>query len=215
MPMLSFSVTDADSRNYLRTLRTRSGFYDDYPKKGIRFCDILPVLRDPLAFELLITNIVSHIFTHTIPTLDDAIPAPAQSTPLEPGAKSYGNRKIDAVVGLDARGFLLGPIIAQRLGCGFVPVRKVGKLPGECVQASYMKEYGEDVFEMQKDALAPNSRVIVIDDLIATGGSAKAAGELVTKCGSKVVEYVFVVAIPFLKGAQQLDAPSYHLVEVD
>jgi adenine phosphoribosyltransferase len=72
-----------------------------------------------------------------------------------------------------------------------------------------MKEYGEDVFEMQKDALAPNSRVIVIDDLIATGGSAKAAGELVTKCGSKVVEYVFVVAIPFLKGAQQLDAPSY------
>lgn len=191
-----------------------AGFYDDYPKKGIRFCDILPVLRDPLAFELLITNIISHLFTHTIPSLDDSTPS-TQSTPLEPGAKSYGARKIDAVVGLDARGFLLGPIIAQRLGCGFVPVRKVGKLPGECVQASYLKEYGEDVFEMQKEALAPNSRVLVIDDLIATGGSAKAAGELVKKCGSKVVEYVFVVAIPFLKGADQLDAPSYHLVEVD
>ena len=192
-----------------------TGFYDDYPKKGIRFCDILPVLRDPLAFELLITNIVSHIFTHTIPSLDDTntpAPAPPQPTPLEPGAKSYGNRKIDAVVGLDARGFLLGPAIAQRLGCGFVPVRKVGKLPGECVQASYKKEYGEDVFEMQKDALAPNSRVLVIDDLIATGGSAKAAGELVNKCSCNVVEYIFVVAIPFLNGAAQLDAPSYQYV---
>ncbi|EST08808.1 Phosphoribosyltransferase domain protein [Kalmanozyma brasiliensis GHG001] len=194
-------------------LKSLFRFYDDYPKKGIRFCDILPVLRDPLAFELLITNIVSHVFTHTIPTLSDSSPVPA--TPLEPGAVSYGNRKIDAVVGLDARGFLLGPILAQRLGCGFVPVRKVGKLPGACVQASYMKEYGEDVFEMQQDALAPGSRVLVIDDLIATGGSAKAAGELVKKCGSQVVEYVFVVAIPFLKGADQLDAPSYHLVEVD
>ena len=188
--------------------RVWTGFYDDYPKKGIRFCDILPVLRDPLAFELLLTNIVSHIFTHTIPSLPENS-APVPSTPLEPGAKSYGNRKIDAVVGLDARGFLLGPAIAQRLGCGFVPVRKAGKLPGECVQASYQKEYGEDVFEMQKEALAQGSRVLVIDDLIATGGSAKAAGELVNKCGSTVVEYVFVVAIPFLKGAEQLDAPSY------
>ncbi|SNX87074.1 probable APT1 - adenine phosphoribosyltransferase [Melanopsichium pennsylvanicum] len=190
-------------------LKSLFRFYDDYPKKGVRFCDILPVLRDPFAFELLITNIVNHIFTSTIPSLPESAPSPASPTPLEPGAKSYGTRRIDAVVGLDARGFLLGPIIAQRLGCGFVPVRKAGKLPGDCVQATYMKEYGEDVFEMQKGALAPNSRVLVIDDLIATGGSAKAAGELVTKCGSKVVEYVFVVAIPFLKGAEQLDAPSY------
>lgn len=167
------------------------------------------MLRDPLAFEMLLTNILSHLFTHTIPKLPSSS---AAQTGLETGAVPYGDRKIDAVVGLDARGFLLGPAIAQRLGCGFVPVRKVGKLPGECVQASYQKEYGQDVFEMQKEGLAPNSRVLVIDDLIATGGSAKAAGELVAKCGSTVVEYVFVVAIPFLKGADQLDAPTYQYV---
>jgi adenine phosphoribosyltransferase len=187
-----------------------AGFYDDYPKKGVRFCDILPVLRDPLAFELLITNILSHLFTHTIPALTDS--SPASQGLLEPGAKPYGNRKIDAVVGLDARGFLLGPVLAQRLGCAFVPVRKAGKLPGACVQAIYEKEYGQDIFEMQHDALTPNSRVLVIDDLIATGGSAKAAGELVKKLNSTVIEYVFVVAIPFLQGAKQLDAPSYQYV---
>ncbi|EPQ31249.1 uncharacterized protein PFL1_01434 [Pseudozyma flocculosa PF-1] len=194
-------------------LKSLFRFYDDYPKPGVRFCDILPVLRDPLAFELLITNIISHIFTQTIPSLPDS--TPASTTPLEPGAVPYSGRKIDAVVGLDARGFLLGPIIAQRLGCGFVPVRKQGKLPGQCVQATYVKEYGEDIFEMQRDALNPGSRVLVIDDLIATGGSAMAAGELVKKCGSHVVEYVFVVALPFLKGEEKLDAPSYHLVECD
>ena len=170
------------------------------------------MLRDPLAIELLLTNIVNHLFTKTIPSLPDNSPAAAAATPLEPGAVSYGSRKIDAVVGLDARGFLLGPAVAQRLGCGFVPVRKQGKLPGECVQATYVKEYGEDVFEMQRDALAPGSRVLVIDDLIATGGSAMAAGELVKKCGSSVVEYVFIVSLPFLKGEEKLDAPSYQYV---
>lgn len=99
-----------------------TGFYPDFPKKGVTFCDILPVLRDPVAFESLLTHIMSHIFNVTIP--------------------SSPSKKIDVVVGLDARGFLLGPIIALRLGAAFVPVRKSGKLPGQCVSATYEKEYG-------------------------------------------------------------------------
>ncbi|KAK0543859.1 adenine phosphoribosyltransferase [Tilletia horrida] len=174
-------------------------YHKDFPTPGILFCDILPVLRDPLAFEALLTHILTHIFTHTF-------------TLLPPNS---GSGKIDAVVGLDARGFLFGPILALRLGASFVPVRKRGKLPGECVQAKYAKEYGEDVFEMQAGALKPGANVLVVDDLIATGGSAKAAGELVAKLGAKTVEYIFVVAIPFLKGAEKLNAPSYALVNMD
>ena len=119
------------------------------------------------------------------------------------------------MVGLDARGFLLGPVIAQRLGAGFVPVRKQGKLPGACVQATFEKEYGADVFEMQRDAIPAGANVLVVDDLIATGGSAAAAGSLVRQLQARVVEYVFVVSIPCLKGADKLDAPEYHLVEMD
>jgi adenine phosphoribosyltransferase len=92
------------------------------PFQGLRFCDILPILRNPLAFEALITHLVHHIVSETIPTSP--------------------NKRIDVVIGLDARGFLLGPVIALRLGAAFVPVRKRGKLPGECSQAAYEKEYG-------------------------------------------------------------------------
>ena len=168
-------------------------YHENWPKQGILFCDVMPVLRDPITFEILLTNIMSHIFTQTLPRL----------------AKEGSESRINYVVGLDARGFLLGPIIAQRLGAGFVPVRKRGKLPGECVQATFTKEYGSDVFEMQKDAMPPGSNVLIVDDLIATGGSAAAAGSLVRQMGSKVAEYVFVVSIPALKGASSLDAPEY------
>ncbi|KAI3627672.1 adenine phosphoribosyltransferase [Malassezia furfur] len=180
-------------------LKSRFEYHQDWPKKGILFCDILPALRDPISFELLLTNIMSHIFTVTLPRL----------------AESAKDPRIHYVVGLDARGFLLGPSIAQRLGAGFVPVRKKGKLPGDCAQATFQKEYGEDVFEMQRGAMPAGSNVLVIDDLIATGGSAKAAGDLVKQLGANTVEYIFVVSIPFLKGAEKLDAPEYHLVEMD
>ncbi|PWN46187.1 adenine phosphoribosyltransferase [Ceraceosorus guamensis] len=171
-------------------LRKHLVFYPDYPKSGVNFCDILPILRNPIAFEGLITHLLSHVFGVTLPRLGD-------------GAK------IDAVVGLDARGFLLGPILALRLGAAFVPVRKQGKLPGTCEQAVYAKEYGEDIFEAQAGSVPAGANVLVVDDLIATGGSAKAAGQLVTKLGAKVVEYLFIVEIPFLKGAEKLDAPAY------
>lgn len=174
-------------------------YHQDWPKPGILFCDILPALRDPISFEVLITNMMSHIFTTTLPKL----------------AESAKDPRIHYVVGLDARGFLLAPAIAQRLGAGFVPVRKQGKLPGQCVQATFMKEYGEDIFEMQQGAIPAGSNVLIVDDLIATGGSAKAAGELVKKLDANTVEFLFVVSIPFLKGAEKLDAPEYHLVEMD
>ncbi|OAX43893.1 adenine phosphoribosyltransferase [Rhizopogon vinicolor AM-OR11-026] len=167
--------------------------YCDFPKKGVDFLDIFPILRDPIAFETLITHFVHHITSQTIP-------------------KSL-HKKIDVVVGLDARGFLIGPIIALRLGAAFVPVRKKGKLPGECVSATYEKEYGSDTFEMQSDAIKPGQTVIVIDDLIATGGSAKAGGELVKKQGGVTIEYLFIIEIMFLNGYQCLDAPAYSIIQ--
>ncbi|PWN23812.1 PRTase-like protein [Microstroma glucosiphilum] len=186
----------------VKYLETLFEYHPDFPKPGVNFCDILPVLRDPLAFESLISHILHHIFTVTLPKLREGVP--------DAEKKSV---KIDAIVGLDARGFLFGPQLAQRLGAAFLPVRKRGKLPGENVQAEYVKEYGTDVFELPSKPILSTSgkpaNIIVVDDLIATGGSAGAAGELVRKVGGKTIEYIFVVAIPFLKGEEKLDAPSY------
>jgi len=176
---------------YLRSILT---FHPDFPKPGINFVDIFPLLRDPIAFETLITHFVHHLTSHTIPR---------------------ASSKIDVVVGLDARGFLLGPTIALRLGAAFVPVRKQGKLPGKCVSAEYAKEYGVDTFEMQEGAIPTGANVVVLDDLIATGGSAAAAGELVRKQGGTTLEYLFIIGFPFLKGASKLDAPAYVMLNVD
>jgi len=175
-------------------LRKLLGEHADFPKKGINFLDIFPILRNPLAFETLITHLVHHITSVTIPRIGE---------------------RIDVVAGLDARGFLLGPIIALRLGAAFVPIRKKGKLPGECVTALYEKEYGVDAFEMQADAVQKGNRVIIVDDLIATGGSAKAAGELVEKRGGQIVEYLFVIGLEFLQGHAKLNAPAYSVLQID
>ncbi|KAI0269282.1 adenine phosphoribosyltransferase [Gloeopeniophorella convolvens] len=169
--------------------------YPDFPKKGVNFLDIFPLFRNPVAVETLVTHLLHHIFSVT--------------------TFNSPSKKIDVIVGLDARGFLLGPLIALRLGAAFVPVRKRGKLPGECVQATYEKEYGTDVFEMQADVIAPGQTVVVIDDLIATGGSAAAAGELVAKQGGTLLEYLFIIELTFLKGADKLGAPVYSMVKVE
>ncbi|KIY51588.1 adenine phosphoribosyltransferase [Fistulina hepatica ATCC 64428] len=176
-------------------LKSHLTYYPDFPKKGIVFVDIFPILRDPLAFEALITNFVYHITSSTL-----------SKTP---------NKKIDVVVGLDARGFLIGPIIAQRLSAAFVPVRKPGKLPGKCVSAKYEKEYGTDTFEMQADAIKPGQTVIVIDDLIATGGSAMATGDLVSQLGGELIEFLFLIELSFLKGRDRLPAPTYSILQLD
>ncbi|BGP41337.1 adenine phosphoribosyltransferase [Rhodotorula kratochvilovae] len=182
-------------------LQSKLGQFPDFPKKGILFLDIFPILRDPVAFETLMTHFMHHITSVTLPALRESTGNP--------------QAKIDTIVGLDARGFLFGPILALRLGAAFVPVRKQGKLPGQCFQAQYEKEYGVDTFEMQTDAIAAGANVVIVDDLIATGGSALAAQQLVEKAKAKVVQNLFVVDIEFLKGAEKLSAPSHSLIKAD
>lgn len=167
-------------------LRQKLRQYPDFPSKGVLFEDIMPIFRDPASFQKLIDAFKLHIAEKKL--------------------------KIDAVVGLDARGFIFGPAIALQLGVAFIPVRKAGKLPGETVQVSYTKEYAKDTFEMQSDAIAKGQNVVIVDDIIATGGSAAAAGDLVTKLGGNVVEYWFLLELDFLKGRDKLNAPVYTLL---
>ncbi|KAF8939161.1 adenine phosphoribosyltransferase [Dissophora ornata] len=160
----------------------------DFPKPGILFKDIFPLFQDPIAVEMVITHIVNHINTSV-------------------------EKKVDVIVGLDARGFLFGPIIAMRLGAAFAPVRKAGKLPGSTIQVSYQKEYGTDVFEMQDDSIKPGQNVIVIDDLIATGGSAAGAQELIEKMNGNVLSFIFLIELEFLNGKDVLKAPVYSMIK--
>ncbi|KAJ3184046.1 adenine phosphoribosyltransferase [Gaertneriomyces sp. JEL0708] len=162
----------------------------DFPKEGILFQDIFPIFQDPQAVSTLVTHITHHL-------------------------QSQLTQKIDVIVGLDSRGFLLGPWIANILGAAFVPVRKAGKLPGEVTRVGYEKEYGVDYFEMQTDAIKPQQNVVVLDDLIATGGSAKAAGELIKQAGGNTLLYVFIVELTALKGRAKLDAETYSMIQFD
>ena len=189
--------------------------FPDFPIPGINFIDILPIFQDPATHNALLRALELQV--------------------LEAGFKP------DVVVGLDARGFLFGPSLALRLDASFVPVRKQGKLPGPCVTATYEKEYGQDFFQMQKGAITPGQKVLVVDDIIATGmpekrqcwaeisalltiiadsfesgGSAAAAGSLVKQLGGSLVGYLFMLEIPFLKGRDKLDGVStVTLLETD
>ncbi|GAA5974484.1 hypothetical protein JCM11641_003247 [Rhodosporidiobolus odoratus] len=182
-------------------LHSQLGVYPDFPKKGITFLDVFPLLQNPQTFETLLTNFLHRLTSVTLPKIREQTGNP--------------NAKIDVFVGLDARGFLFGPSLALRLGASFVPVRKQGKLPGKCLQATYEKEYGTDIFEIQEEAIKEGQNVVVIDDLIATGGSAGAAQELIQKSGGKVVDNLFVVEIDFLKGREKLSADTYALIHAD
>lgn len=158
----------------------------DFPKPGILFEDIFPVFTSPSHHEALIRACELQI---------QEIGAP------------------DVIVGLDARGFLLGPTLALRAGCKFVPVRKAGKLPGKLETITYEKEYGADTFAIQTESIKAGDRVVVVDDLIATGGSAAAAGTLVKNCGGQLLGYIFIIELVCLKGRDKLDAPVYTLIE--
>lgn len=147
----------------------------------------MPIFADPVAFETLVAAFEAHV-------------------------KQTHRDKIDVVVGLDARGFLFGPTLALRLGAGFVPVRKAGKLPGQCVTEEYTKEYGRDVFCAQVDAIPRGARVLIVDDICATGNSAAAAGRLVKQLGGEVVEYLFMMELDFLHGRDLLAAPAFTLL---
>jgi len=148
----------------------------DFPKPGIVFKDITPLLSN------------GPLFGKTIDLIADR----------------YRNQKIDTVLGIESRGFIVGSALAYKLGAGFSVVRKPGKLPYDTHSASYELEYGKDTLEIHVDAVAPNSRVVIADDLIATGGTAAATAELVSKLGATVVECAFVIELAFLNGRDRL-----------
>jgi len=173
------------------SLRAALRQFPDFPIPGIDFVDILPLFATPAIHESLIRA-------------------------LELQVLSFNNgKKPDVIVGLDARGFLFGPSLALRLGSGFAPVRKKGKLPGPTKQAAFDKEYGQDFFQIQGDAVKPGQTVLVVDDIIATGGSAAAAGELVKQLGGTLIGYLFILELDFLKGRDKLSAPVETLLRDD
>jgi adenine phosphoribosyltransferase len=149
----------------------------DFPRDGIVFKDIMPLLADPEALRETVDRLAEF------------------AAPLEP----------DIVLGAEARGFILGGALACKLGCGFVAARRPGKLPAETVSASYALEYGENRLELHADAFASGARVLVHDDLLATGGTTKAIVELVEQLGGTVVGLAFVIELEFLNGRDQLD----------
>jgi adenine phosphoribosyltransferase len=148
----------------------------DFPTQGIMFRDITPVLQDPSAFKQVICSMVDCV------------------RPMKP----------DVIVGIESRGFILGAPVALELGEGFVPVRKAGKLPSETVKIEYALEYGTSAVEMHRDAIEPGMRAVIVDDLLATGGTAKAAAQLVEELGGKVAGISFLIELSFLNGRKQL-----------
>jgi adenine phosphoribosyltransferase len=157
-------------------LRSRIRDIPDFPKPGIVFKDITPLLLDPAALDAAVTAIA-----------DWARP-----------------RRIDLVLAAEARGFILGGAVARELGAGFVPARKPGKLPHQTVRAEYLLEYGTDALELHTDAVAQGARVLVHDDLLATGGTARALCDLASKLGAAVVGCAFLVELSFLGGRERL-----------
>ncbi|KAK3329507.1 phosphoribosyltransferase-like protein [Apodospora peruviana] len=173
--------------------------FPDFPIPGIQFIDILPLFQDHAIHTALVRALELQVLNFAA--------AAGSDIPFQ---------KPDVIVGLDARGFLFGPSLALRLNAGFVPVRKQGKMPGPCVTAAYEKEYGTDYFQIQEGAIKPGQKVLVVDDIIATGGSAAAAGSLVKQLGGELMGYLFILEIPFLKGREKLDGvATVTLLETD
>jgi adenine phosphoribosyltransferase len=148
----------------------------DFPKKGILFYDITTLLKDKTGFAQLIDLFSEH----------------------------YIGKQIDLILGMEARGFIFGPALAYRLNAGFVPVRKPGKLPAETVKVQYDLEYGSNALEMHKDAIQKGQRVLIVDDLLATGGTAEATARLATSLGGEIAGLAFVVELDFLNGKDKL-----------
>ena len=157
-------------------LRGRIRDVPDCPKEGIVFKDITPLLADVDAFR----------------------------TCIQLMAEKLDGAPLSSVIGIESRGFLFGASLAAELGVGFIPVRKPGKLPAATYRAEYDLEYGSDAVEIHQDALSPGDRVVVVDDLIATGGTARATGDLVQQCGAEVAAFVFVINLLALEGAKKL-----------
>jgi adenine phosphoribosyltransferase len=148
----------------------------DFPKPGINFKDITTLLKDGTAFGQAINNMAAH----------------------------FENKRPDVIVGAESRGFLLGAPLAYKFGCGFVLVRKPKKLPAAVEQVSYQLEYGEDILEIHRDAIQPGQKVLLVDDLLATGGTISAVAELVKKLGGDITGFAFLIELDFLQGRERL-----------
>ncbi|RMC09347.1 hypothetical protein DUI87_14355 [Hirundo rustica rustica] len=172
------------SEERLRRVRDRVRSFPDFPEPGVLFRDISPLLKDPVAFGALIDLLEDHV---------------RASFP-----------QIDFIAGLDSRGFLIGPPLAQRLGIGFVPVRKKGKLPGPTESVTYNLEYGKAELEIQSDAVEPGQKVVIVDDLLATGGTMRAACELLRRLEAEILECLVVIELKALKGSEKLSSIPFH-----
>ncbi len=152
----------------------------DFPREGINFKDVSPLLKDASAFATAVALM----------------------------ARAVEAEEMDYVAGIEARGFIFGSAIANLLNLGFIPIRKAGKLPGEIIAQSYNLEYGESSLEMQRDAVPNRSNVLIVDDILATGGTAKSAAKLVERTGGRVVGFVFLASLEFLNGRKEI--ANYH-----
>jgi len=158
----------------------------DFPKPGINFYDITTLLQNPMALRQTVDRFVW----------------------------LFADRRIDKVVGIESRGFMFGPIVAYDLNAGFVPVRKPGKLPSEKIRETYELEYGTDTLEMHKDAVQPGEHVLIVDDLVATGGTALAVARMVESLGGKVSGLGFIIELTFLDGRKKLEAAGHEVVSL-
>jgi len=155
----------------------------DHPKKGIMFRDITTLIKDPVGFRLVIDSLTQRYVG--------------------------GEVDFEVIVGIESRGFIIGGALSYTLGRGFVPVRKKGKLPAETVSHEYELEYGTDIIEMHKDAIGNGAKVLLVDDLLATGGTALAAAALIEKLGGMVSEMAFIVSLPDVGGEKRLKEKGY------
>ncbi|XP_029043401.1 adenine phosphoribosyltransferase isoform X1 [Osmia bicornis bicornis] len=176
-----------NKKDKIQLLRNAIRSYPDFPKPGIIFRDIFGVFHNVAALRAMRDLIVEHILF------------------LE----------VDLIIGLDSRGFLFGPIICMEMGKPFVPIRKKGKLPGEILQKPYTLEYGEDTFEIQKDYINKGARVIIVDDLLATGGSMTAAVELVKSAEAEVIECLVIIELTNLNGRDKVGVPVHSFIQYD
>lgn len=162
-------------------IKSRIRTIPHYPKQGVQFRDITTLLKDPLGLKV---------------TIDELF-------------KRYQDQKIDKVVGVESRGFIIGAPLAYKLGVGFVPIRKEGKLPAETVGQDYALEYGNNYIEIHTDAIDRGERILLVDDVIATGGTVEAAASLIEKLGGEVVECAFVIDLLNVGGRKRLEAKGY------
>ncbi|MBD3249035.1 adenine phosphoribosyltransferase [Candidatus Woesearchaeota archaeon] len=171
-------------------IRSKIRTIPDWPKKGIMFRDVTTLLNDKEGYKHLVSLLVER----------------------------YKDMQIDIVAGIEARGFITGAVLAEKLGVGFVPIRKKGKLPGETVSEEYALEYGTDSIEVHKDSVKKGEKVLLVDDLIATGGTCLAAANLMNKLGADIVECSFIVDLPDLGGKKKLleaGYKAYNIVEFE